>query len=280
MITSPLSPALTRLYQAWQTSNSILCCGLDPELEKLPAVIKSGKQPLLRFCKEIVDHTADLVCAFKLQIAFFSACGAEDEAVELIDYIRHKAPHVYIILDAKRGDIGNTAKMYAEEAFNRYKADAVTVNPYMGRDSIDPFTAYVDKGVIVLCRTSNVGSGEFQLTKSEQGEPLFMQVARHAAGPWNLNHNVLLVMGATYPSEIQAVRQAYPDVPFLIPGVGAQGGRLEDVIEVGKSKDGWGMLINASRSILYASSSANFGEAARQEAQLLNSQMNDLRLQR
>lgn len=280
MTTTDNYPALTRLYQAWQTSNSILCCGLDPELDKLPEVIKSGPQPLLNFCKEIVDHTAELVCAFKLQIAFFSACGAEEEAVALIEYIRQKAPHVYVILDAKRGDIGNTAKMYAEEAFLRYKADAVTVNPYMGRDSVDPFTGYADKGVIVLCRTSNTGSGEFQLTKSEHGEPLFMQVAQHAAGPWNINRNICLVMGATYPEELKAVRQACPDVPFLIPGVGAQGGKLEDVIKVGKSSDGWGMMINASRSILYASSGANFGEAARREAHLLNSQMNDLRLQR
>ncbi len=272
-------PALSRIYQAWETSRSILCCGLDPELEKLPDIIKSGKQPLLKFCKEIVDHTADLVCAFKLQIAFFSACGAEEEAVELIDYIRNRAPHIYIILDAKRGDIGNTAKMYAEEAFHRYNADAVTVNPYMGRDSIEPFTAYAEKGVIVLCRTSNTGSGEFQLTKSEQGEPLFMQVARQAAGPWNLNRNILLVMGATYPSELRSVRQAYPEVPFLIPGVGAQGGKIDEVIEAGRTQDGWGMLINASRSILYASSDANFGQAARGEAQLLTTQMNELRLQ-
>ena len=232
----------------------MLCVGLDPDLSRLPSAYQqretSQGDGLLAFCCDIVDATAEFVCAFKPQIAYFSARGAEGQLTDLISYIHLKHPEVPVILDAKRGDIGDTARLYAIEAYERYQADAVTVNPYLGEESLQPFLQYTDRGVIVLCRTSNSDSAWLQ-QYPETGEPVFLRVAR-AARSWNSAGNVMLVAGATYPEELAAIRAVVPDMPLLVPGVGAQGGDLEAVVRHGADASGKGLIINASRAVIYA----------------------------
>ena len=250
-----------------------LCVGLDPHKDKIPKHLKGCEDPVLEFLKAIVDSTADYACCFKPQIAFFAAYGLEATLWKTMDYIHSAHPGMPIILDTKRNDIGTTAEMYAEESFVRYGADATTVNPYMGKDSIAPFTRHKDKGVFVLCRTSNEGAKELQNITVGDGEPLYHLVADKALTSWNPNGNVGLVIGATAVSELRKIRAKYPDVWFLVPGIGAQGGDLQAAIEYGRSPDGHGLIINSARSILYASCKKDFAEKAAEEAQKMQEVM-------
>jgi orotidine-5'-phosphate decarboxylase len=245
-----------RLAQAQMRSGGLVCVGLDPDPAKLPSDLAADAQPLYAFNRRIVDATFEVAAAYKPQIAFYSALGKEDELAASIRYIRERAPHALVILDAKRGDIGNTAEAYAREAFERYGADAVTVNPYMGEDSIRPFLLRADRAAIVLCRTSNPGSKDFQDLPVE-GMPLYRRVAQHAARHWNQLENLMLVVGATFPREMAALRQAHPQIPFLVPGIGAQGGDLAATLAAGLDARGLGLLINSSRGIIYAGGGAS-----------------------
>lgn len=264
---------MTALKAAWQQRNSLLCVGLDPDPARFPAHLQGRQDAIFEFCKAIVDATADLVCCFKPQIAYFAARGAEDQLEALIEHIHAKHPAIPVILDAKRGDIGSTAEQYAIEAFERFKADAITVNPYMGRDSVDPYLAYPDKGVILLCRTSNPGGSDLQFLEVETPRgrmKLYEHVARTVAEDWNASGNCGLVVGATFPAEIARVRDLTGDMPLLVPGIGAQGGDIAATLAAGRTANGNGLMINSSRAILYAGVKANegedFAEAARKVA--------------
>ena len=258
-----------RLDQAFDRHDSLLCVGLDPDPARFPAVVGGGDGDIERFCTAIIEATADLVCAFKPQIAYFAACGAEAALERVIEVIRDRAPHALVILDAKRGDIGSTAERYAVEAFDRYGADAVTVNPYLGSDTLEPFLARPDRGAVVLCRTSNPGSAEFQ-GATDDPEPLFERIARSASEHWNARENVMLVAGATHPDELARIRALAPTVPLLVPGIGAQGGDVEAVVRAGVDARGRGLLLNSARAVLYASSGDDFAAAARAEAERTN----------
>jgi orotidine-5'-phosphate decarboxylase len=251
-----------RINAAQQANNSLLCVGWDPELEKFPAHLQGQPDALFDFFKAIVDATADLVCCYKPQIAHFAALGAEDALLRLIQYTHATYPTIPVILDAKRGDIGSTAEKYAVEAFGRYGADAVTLNPYLGRDSIDPFLKHADKGVILLCRTSNPGAKDLQDLDCS-GKPLYQHVAETIARDWNGNNNCVLVVGATWPQQLAEVRAIVGDMPFLVPGVGAQGGDVEQIIQNGRGKNADALIISSSRAILYAGNGTDFAEAAR-----------------
>jgi len=253
-----------KLNRAWAASGSMLCVGLDPDPAKIPAHLQ-GPDAIFHFCADIADATASLACAFKPQIAYFAAIGAEAQLEKLCEHIRANHPQVVLILDAKRGDIGPTAERYAHEAFVRYGADAVTVNPYLGTDSLEPFFAHSGKGVIVLCRTSNPGSGDLQMLTTD-GQPLYQHVAHMATDQWSKLGEVALVVGATYPAELSTVRGIVGDMPLLVPGVGAQGGDVVATVNAGATTNGTGMMINSSRAILYASSGEDFADAARQVA--------------
>ena len=252
---------LGALKNRWETTGSMLCVGLDPDVARLPGPHAGRVEAIADFCIDIVDATAPHVCAFKPQIAYFAAVGAEAQLERVCDHIRSQHSDIPIILDAKRGDIGDTAKLYAREAFERYGAHAVTVNPYLGTDSLEPFLAHAGKGVIVLCRTSNAGSGTFQ-SQLIDGRPLYEHVAIRAAEEWAALGEVGLVVGATYPEELARVRSIVGDMPLLVPGVGAQGGDAAEVIRVGRAADGFGLVINSSRAVLYASSGADYADAA------------------
>ena len=247
------------LNTAWRDRNSLLCVGLDPDPAKFPVHLQGKPDAIFEFCKGIVDATADLVCCFKPQIAYFAAHRAEDQLEALIAHIHAQHPDVPVILDAKRGDIGSTAEQYAIEAFERYQADAITVNPYMGRDSIDPYLAYPDKGVILLCRTSNPGGSDLQFL-DVGGVKLYERVAHLVAAEWNRGGQCALVVGATFPGEIARVRQLTGDMPLLVPGIGAQGGDIEATVHAGRTSSGSGLMINSSRAILYAGVNENSGE--------------------
>jgi orotidine-5'-phosphate decarboxylase len=240
-----------RLSQAWEVSAGLLCVGLDPDVDRLPPEIAADRQPILAFNRRIIDATADLTAAYKPQIAFYGAAGREPELAASIRYIRERAPHALIILDAKRSDIGNTAEAYAREAFDRYGADAVTVNPYMGEDSVLPFLRRPDRGAVLLCRTSNPGARDFQDLMIE-GMPLYRRVAERAARDWNGGNNLMLVVGATGPAEMSELRRAHPELTFLVPGIGAQGGDLEGTLAAGLNPGGAGLLISSSRGIIFA----------------------------
>lgn len=260
---------LDMLRQATARNHSFLCVGLDPEPSRFPGEWRGRSDKIYDFCAAIVDATADLVCAFKPQIAYFAAHRAEDQLERLMQHIRSHAPDIPVILDAKRGDIGSTAEQYAKEAFERYGADAVTLSPFMGFDSVAPYLAYPDKGAFLLCRTSNPGGDDLQNQRlaSLEGEPLLYEhIARLVQGPWNRNGQLGLVVGATYPQEIEKVRALAPNVPLLIPGVGAQGGDAVATVKAGLRPGGM-IVVNSSRAILYASSQPDFAEAARAEAQ-------------
>ncbi len=264
---------MSSLQAAWQRNHSLVCVGLDPEPAKFPAHLRGAPDAVFAFCAAIVDATADLVCAFKPQIAHFAALRAEDALERLIAHVHAKHPGVPVILDAKRGDIGSTAQHYASEAFERYRADAVTLNPYLGRDSIAPFLECADKGVILLCRTSNPGGADFQALDCG-GLPLYLRVAETVARDWNANGNCALVTGATWPEELGKVRALVGDMPLLVPGIGAQGGDVEAVLEHGATADGTGLMISSSRAILYAGHDENFAETARTATLKLRAQIN------
>jgi orotidine-5'-phosphate decarboxylase len=267
---------MQQLQTASRRAQSLLCVGLDPEPAKFPASLHGDPDAVFAFCRAIVDATADLVCAFKPQIAHFAALGAEAALERLIAHVHAQHPGVPVILDSKRGDIGSTAAHYAHEAFTRYRADAATVNPYLGRDSAQPFLDRADKGVVVLCRTSNPGSGEFQ-DLPVHGRPLYQHVAERVAREWNANGNCLLVVGATWPTELGEVRALVGDLPFLVPGVGAQGGDVEAVVRNGATRDGGGLIISSSRAILYAGQGADFAAAARAAARAQRDEINRYR---
>jgi orotidine-5'-phosphate decarboxylase len=252
----------SQLAAASAAAESLVCVGLDPEIERFPAHLRDRTDAILAFNRAIIDATADLVCAYKPQIAHYAAAGAEDQLQDTLRYIRQRAPGVPIILDAKRGDIGSTAEKYAREAFERYRADAVTINPYLGRDSAEPFLQYADKGIVILCRTSNAGSGEFQNLQVGDRK-LYQIVAERVAGEWNARGNCLLVVGATYPGELADIRARTGEMTFLVPGVGAQGGDVDEAVRNGRAKQGAGLVINSSRGILYAGSGEDFAAAAR-----------------
>ncbi|MEY2631428.1 MAG: hypothetical protein RIR00_82 [Pseudomonadota bacterium] len=264
------------LAAAWQKNDSLLCVGLDPDPAKFPAGLKGRDDAIFEFCAGIVDATADLVCAFKPQIAYFAARRAEAQLEALIAHIHEKHPGIPVILDAKRGDIGSTAEQYAVEAFERFGADAITVNPYMGRDSVEPYLAYPDKGVILLCRTSNPGGSDLQFL-DVGGEKLYERVARLVATEWNANGQCALVVGATFPAEIQRVRQIVGDLPLLVPGIGAQGGDIEATVQAGRTAAGSGLMINSSRAILYAGKGEDYAAAARKVAEETRRAINQYR---
>jgi orotidine-5'-phosphate decarboxylase len=258
---------IDKLSAAWTSNDSLLCVGLDPDLERLPAHLRDEPSGIAQFCIAIIDATADLACAFKPQIAYFAALGAEAQLEQICSYLRERYPAIPLILDAKRGDIGATAHQYAREAFDRYGADAVTVNPYMGFDSVEPYFEWEDRGVIVLCRTSNPGGSDLQFLDAG-GQPLYQHVARLVAEKWNRNGQCALVVGATFPDELAQVRRIVGDMPLLVPGIGAQGGDIEATVRAGRTANGTGMMINSSRAILYAKSEGgeDFAAAARRVA--------------
>jgi orotidine-5'-phosphate decarboxylase len=265
---------LAKLQHAQQLHDSMLCVGLDPEPSKFPGAWKGQSDAIYDFCAAIVDATKDLVCAFKPQIAYFAAHRAEDQLEKLMAHMQRVAPQVPVILDSKRGDIGSTAEQYAREAFVRYQADAVTLSPFMGFDTLEPFLKYSDKGVIVLCRTSNPGGSDLQNQRLADvpGQPrVYEHIAAQAQGPWNTSGQMGLVVGATFPQEIARVRELAPTVPLLIPGVGAQGGDADATVKAGLKRDAGGavtgpIIVNSSRAVLYASSGDDFASAARRVA--------------
>jgi len=260
---------LEMLQDAQRRNGSMLCVGLDPEPAKFPQGLRGDASRIYDFCARIADATGDLAIAFKPQIAYFAAHRAEQQLERLMAHLRANFPHVPVILDAKRGDIGATAEQYAREAFERYGADAVTLSPFMGFDSVQPYLKFQGKGAFLLCRTSNPGGDDLQNQRlaSVDGQPLLYEhVARLAQGPWNLNGQLGLVVGATYPAEIERVRAIAPTLPLLIPGVGAQGGDAQATVRAGWRADA-PIIVSSSRAILYASSGADFAEAARREAE-------------
>jgi len=268
-----MSQFIEQLERAWDVNGSLVCVGLDPEIERFPPQVVGQPSPIFQFNKAIIDATADLVCAYKPQFAHYAAYEAEDQLERTIDYIQSTYPGIPVILDSKRGDVGNTAERYAIEAFERYHADAVTVNPYLGGDSMEPFLKYEDKGVIILCRTSNPGAGDLQ-DLAVGGRRLFHVVADLAARRWNTRGNCALVVGATYPRELAEVREIVGNMPFLVPGVGAQGGDVAQAVQSGQTAAGAGLVISSSRGILYASSGENFVSAAREATLKLRDQIN------
>jgi len=270
-----------KLDHAWTSSNSLLMVGLDPDPQRLPRDLAGQPDAILQFCTGIVDATAPFVCGFKPQIAYFAAQRAEDQLEALCAHIRARHPHLPIVLDAKRGDIGSTAQQYAREAYERYGADAVTVNPYMGFDSIEPYLDWRDRGVIVLCRTSNPGGSDLQFLNID-GEPLYLRVAEKVARDWNAHGQCGLVVGATYPKELAAVRARVGDaMPLLVPGIGAQGGDVHATVAAGRNAADTGMMINSSRAILYADSQGdlqgNWRQAASEAARATRDTINAAR---
>ena len=250
-----------KLSDRTRAVDSMLCVGLDPDFARIPEHLKGEEDPVWAFCRAIVDATAPFVCAFKPQIAYFAAMSAEKTLERVIAYIHEKHPDIPVILDAKRGDIGSTARQYAKEAFVRYKADAVTVSPYMGYDTITPYLEYQDKGVIILCRTSNPGGADIEELVCD-GEMIYERIARLASGPWNTTRQLGLVVGATQPAEIARVRKTAPSLPLLVPGIGAQGGDVNAAVAAGLDAAGAGMIINSSRAIIFAGKDENFAQAA------------------
>lgn len=260
---------IEKLSRAWSAQRSLLCVGLDPDVSRFPAHLQRQPDAIFTFCKAIIDATAEAACCFKPQIAYFAALRAEDQLEAICDYLRENYPALPVILDAKRGDIGATAEQYAREAFERYGADAVTVSPYMGFDSVAPYLEWKDRGAIVLCRTSNAGGSDLQFL-SVDGRPLYLHVAQMVAEKWNTNGQCGLVVGATFPAELAQVRALVGDMPLLVPGIGAQGGDVEATVRAGRTAQGAGMMINSSRAILYAkpdeAAGEDFAAAARRVA--------------
>jgi orotidine-5'-phosphate decarboxylase len=275
---------IERLARSEARNDSLLCVGLDPDPSKFPAAWRGDAGRIFDFCARIVDATADLVIAFKPQIAYFAAHRAEDQLERLMAHLKSAAPEVPVILDAKRGDIGATAEQYASEAFERYRADAVTLSPFMGFDSIEPYLRHGDKGAILLCRTSNPGGDELQAQRlhgdgAVPGERLYERIARLASGAWNRNGQLGLVVGATYPAELARVRELAPTLPLLVPGVGAQGGDAVATVGAGWRADA-PIIVNSSRAVLYASSGEDFADAARRVALATRAELNAARAAR
>jgi orotidine-5'-phosphate decarboxylase len=269
-----------KLAQAWSASDSLLTVGLDPDPARFPADLKGRQDRIFDFCRDIVDASAPYASAFKPQIAYFAAQRAEDQLEALCAHIRQAHPTIPVVLDAKRGDIGSTAEQYAIEAFERYQADAVTVSPYMGADSVEPYFAFPDRGVFVLCRTSNPGGSDLQFLETD-GEPLYLRVASLVADKWNRHGQCGLVVGATFPAELAAVRaRVGADMPLLVPGVGAQGGDVLATVQAGCNAAGTGMLINSSRAILYASQGDDWRDAAKAMALQTRDAINAARAQK
>lgn len=266
-----------RLEKAVKKNNSLVCIGLDSDYDKLPASIKKKKYPQFAFNKAIIDATADLVCAYKPNSAFYEARGAEgiEELKMTCDYLVEQHPDIPIILDAKRGDIGNTNNGYVAFAYDYLRASAITLHPYLGKEALRPFLDRKDKGCIILCKTSNEGSGEFQ--NRNDIDLLYRYVARQVAEKWNKNKNCMLVVGATYPDELKEIRKIVGNMFILVPGIGAQGGDLKATLEAGLTKGKTGLIINSSRSIIFASSSTDFATAARNEAEKLQAQIQQFR---
>lgn len=269
----PMRGFIDRLQDRWQHADTLVCVGLDPEPAKFPGRFAHDPDAIFNFCRDIIDATAPYVCAFKPQIAHFAAAHAEEALRMLIMHIGFRYPGIPVILDSKRGDIGSTAQHYASEAFERYAADAVTVNPYLGRDSVQPFLDRGDKGVVILCRTSNPGAGDLQ-DMVVGGRPLYQHVAEKIAREWNDNGNCALVVGATWPDQLRDVRALVGNVPFLVPGIGAQGGDVEAVVRNAKTADGTGLIVSSSRAILYASNGDDYAEAAANAARALRDEIN------
>ena len=254
---------------AWQRSDSLLCVGLDPRLELLPAPFEKDRDSVLEFCKTIVDATSEYACAFKPNHAFYAALGLEDELADLVEYIHNRYPITPVVLDAKRGDIDSTAEQYAVEAFERYNVDAVTVNPFLGWDTVEPFLAWENRGVFVLCRTSNKGSAWLQTQPDI--DPVYEQIAERVDA---LNNpNVGLVVGATNLEELREIRDYAPETLLLIPGVGIQGAQAVDVLETGCADDGREVLINVSRGIIHQDQSTNYLDSVTAHAREYASQM-------
>lgn len=264
-----------KLDAAVVKNNSLLCAGLDSEWGKLPDVVKNDEHPLFAFNKAIIDATYDLVCSYKPNSAFYEARGAGgiEELKMTCDYINKTYPEIPIILDAKRGDIGSSNEAYVAYAFDYLGASAITLHPYLGRDALQPFLDRKDKGCIILCKTSNPGAGEFQ----DVGL-LYQLVARNVVNTWNSNDNCMLVVGATYPEELAAVRRIVGEMTLLVPGIGSQGGDIEKTVKAGVNSKGAGMIINASRSVIFADTGTNFAQHARKEAVQLRQAINAFRL--
>ena len=263
------------LLDSSRRRQSLLCIGLDPLPDRIPAPLRAAPDPIFAFCTAIMDATADVACAFKPNIAFFEALGAS--GIETLQKLFRLPRAVPMILDAKRGDIGSTAEAYARLVFDVLQADAVTLSPYLGGDALEPFLRYAERGCFVLCKTSNPGSADLQDLALADGRPLFLEVARTAYERWNANENVGLVVGATHTSAIAAVRAICPSLPLLVPGVGTQGGELAAAVRAAVDAAGERALINASRSVLYADSSTGFADAARAEAIRLRDAINAAR---
>ena len=272
---------IDQLSRAQRLNDSLLCVGLDPEPSRFPAVWAGDASKIFDFCAAIVDATHDLVIAFKPQIAYFAAQRAEAQLERLIEHIRQVAPQVPVILDAKRGDIGSTAEQYAREAFERYRADAVTLSPFMGFDSIEPYLAYPGKGAFLLCRTSNPGGADLQGQRlagsdGQPGDLLYEHIARLASGAWNRGGQLGLVVGATFPAEIERVRTLAPTLPLLIPGIGAQGGDAQATVRAG-ARGRAPIVVSSSRAVLYASAGTDFAAAARRVAETTRVTLNAAR---
>lgn len=263
-----------RVQFAFKRNNSVLCVGLDPDISKMPANIAKSKEPLYDFLAPIIDATQDKVCCYKPNIAFYEAHGPRgiEQLIKVIEHIRGLEMDIPVILDAKRGDIGNTAKAYARSIFEDIRADAVTVNPYMGGDTLQPFLDYEDRGVIVLCLTSNPGYRDFEVLEFGEHQ-LFIHVAKMAVS-WNVRENIALVVGATHPDEAARVREVAPEIPFLMPGIGAQGGNPAEIMKIGFTRSGFPPIVNSSRSILYAGSGGDFTQKARNAAQSTRDKLN------
>jgi orotidine-5'-phosphate decarboxylase len=259
-------PFVTKLVDATRKNNSLLCIGLDPNPDLMPKV------DILEFNKAIIDATQDLVCAYKPNLAFYEALGIEGLTI-LEKTVEHIPSDIPIIGDAKRGDIGNTAKAYAKALFSILGFDAATVNPYLGFDSIGPFISYQDKGVFILCRTSNPSAVDFQDLRCHNDSSLYETVA-HKAKEWNVYGNIGLVVGATYPEELKKIRSICPVMCLLIPGIGAQGGDLASAVKYGVDAQGEKAVINVSRQVLYASRERDFAQAARNSAERIRNQIN------
>jgi len=263
-----------QLTAAWSRNDSLVCVGLDPEIERFPPGVAAQASPIFQFNRAIVDATADLVCAYKPQFAHYAAYEAEDQLERTIEYIHQRYPGILVILDAKRGDVGNTAERYALEAFERYGADGVTVNPYLGLDSLEPFLEYANKGIFVLCRTSNPGARDVQDLQLQDGRKLYQMIAELVARRWNARGNCALVVGATYPRELAQIREIAGDLPLLVPGIGAQGGDIEQVVRNGQTAQGAGLIMSSSRAVLYGSCDAQFAAAARDATSALRAAIN------
>ncbi|HVB25604.1 MAG TPA: orotidine-5'-phosphate decarboxylase [Ktedonobacteraceae bacterium] len=273
---------IAKLEQCWQ-QNTLVCVGLDSDYAQLPASVKQGRSiedAVFAFNREIIDATHDLVCAYKPNAAFYEAQGNNGlrALIQTVHYIHEVYPHIPVILDAKRADIGSTNPGYVAAAFDIIGADAITVHPYLGKEALAPFLARKEKGIIVLAKTSNPGASEFQdLRVGDAGEPLYQVVARHVAQTWNTNGNCAVVVGATYPADLRKVRAIIGDMPVLIPGIGTQGGEVAAIVNAGKDSRGWGMIISASRSIIFALKERDFAQAARHATEQLRAEINSYR---